>query len=56
MLSESFKMPKADRYDEEEVRRKYYEEEKKILLGILTVKELVIEIENRFQGQRSKYT
>lgn len=32
MLSESFKMPKADRYDEEEVRRKYYEERKKILL------------------------
>lgn len=32
MLSESLKMPKADRYDEEEIRRKYYEERKKNLL------------------------
>lgn len=32
MLSESIKIPKAERYDEEEIRRKYHEERKKIHL------------------------
>jgi len=32
MLSESLKMPKAERYSEEEMRLKHYEERKKNLL------------------------